>query len=169
MKNIYSYINEKLHLNKNQYKKMTVRQKTWDVHRGDTVLMIKRVNNETNFTITIMPEVCIVDAIIGNDIFVTNKETGKSVDIKFDFDNHQKSSSRITNTFAFGVDHVEQGVSFWAALMKKDKALPLLKTLERKKANGIKTNINIFNGYTVTKKLDKNWVNKFIDELNESN
>ena len=111
-----------------------------------------------------------IDIITDDKISVISKDTGKIVDIEFEFDNHQASTTRISGSFAFGIDHKAHGKVYWAALIKKDKALRMLKIVKQHQNAG-KSNYNVFNGFRVSivqrHKIGKNWVDIFTDKLND--
>lgn len=160
---------EKLHLNKNIKGEMSTREKVWNVHTGDTVLMIRRLEDNSRKGVVIELEICKVDNIFDDKIYVISKETGQLVNVEFEFENHQNQASRIPGTFAFGIDNKYDGITYWAALIRLDKALIMLNYTKRSPVRYR----SMFNGYHVSEKqikqLGKNWMDKFIDELNESN
>ena len=168
MLNLYTYITEKLHLNKDSKKPSSIRQQAWHVKTGDTVLMLKRVEDENN-NITIVLELCTIDIIDGDSVTVKSKETGKIINIEFELENHQHSTSRISGSFAFGIYKIEGGKKYWAALMTPKRAIDRFNFSKSFNARSRKR--REFDGYAVSKKqldeLGKDWAKKFISELSE--
>lgn len=123
MKQIYNYIFEKLHLDKNiDTNTSSIHCNIYDVHVGDKVLGICSSPKTNTSYKYVKLFVGIIEEINEETIILKSYRTGKVVkEIEYTFEDHTHSSPHIQNTFAFYKKNGE-----WSALMKVDKAIKMI-------------------------------------------